>query len=83
MITVTAHQAQPVRPTEVVESAQIHIAGTIADSHPDHVAVFASDAMAIADALWRTLPGGTIDRLVAEMLTRSATRLRIPHRDLP
>lgn len=35
------------------------------------------DAIRIADFLWHSLPGGTLDRLVAEMMRLSASELVI------
>lgn len=40
--------------------------------------VFASDAAVICDALFSCLPGGTIDRLVVAMLSRTASSLTVP-----
>lgn len=40
-------------------------------------AVFASQAGLIADALFASLPGGTIDALLVEMLDRKRSLLRI------
>jgi hypothetical protein len=37
-----------------------------------------ADAVAIADTLWAGLPGGTLDDLVAEMMTRRASLFRVP-----
>jgi hypothetical protein len=41
---------------------------------------YASDAEALADALWTSLPGGTIDRLTERMLFRGASLLRVAYR---
>ncbi len=39
---------------------------------------FVDDARQIADVLYGHLPGGTLDALLAEMLTRRGTQLRVP-----
>lgn len=39
------------------------------------------DARRIASALWNSLPGGTVDRLCAELLRRQASRLHVAHRE--
>lgn len=39
------------------------------------------DARALADALWRSLPGGTLDRLFAELARRYVSRLRVARPD--
>lgn len=41
-------------------------------------ALFADDAKALADALQAQLPGGTLNALLAEMLSRQACLLRVP-----
>lgn len=35
------------------------------------------DARRITEALWEALPGGTLDRLCAELLRRQASRLHV------
>lgn len=40
---------------------------------------FDSDSEAIEIGLWRSLPGGTYDRLLGRMLTRKATHFRVLH----
>lgn len=41
--------------------------------------VYANQAKCIADAIFKALPGGTVDALLVEMLTRKASLLVIPH----
>lgn len=41
-------------------------------------AVFSRDAALIADALWNTLPGGTLDALLAMLMARRASQLHVP-----
>ena len=40
--------------------------------------IYQNDANTIADGLCRTLPGGTLHHLVAELLRRAASAWRIP-----
>ena len=42
-----------------------------------------SDAKALADELFATLPGGTLDALLCEMIERKACLLRVPLVDVP
>lgn len=43
----------------------------------ESVAVFTRDAGLICDALWDSLPGGTLDTLIALLMTRRASQLRV------
>jgi len=58
---------------------------TINDIVPDHVdlktarAFYRAEATILADALYKALPGGTIDALLVELLDRAASRLRVSH----
>ncbi len=45
-------------------------------------ALYAEQANALADALFNSLPGGTVDALLAEMLRRKASLFRIPLVDI-
>jgi hypothetical protein len=38
---------------------------------------YARDAGRLADALWDALPGGTIDRLIVELMERRASLFRV------
>lgn len=38
---------------------------------------FASEGSALAEAIWSSCPGGTIDALIAALLTRRSTLLRV------
>lgn len=72
---ITVHRADPIHDEEMPTGA-IHIdKPQPCEGEPEHR--FQTDAEAIADVLWNTLPGGTIDRLVAEMLRRHASLLRV------
>ena len=39
--------------------------------------LYVYQAHSLANALWDTLPGGTLDQLVVELLTRHASLLRV------
>jgi hypothetical protein len=45
-------------------------------------AIYANEANTLADALFSSLPGGTVDALLAEMLRRKASLCRIPFVDM-
>ena len=63
-----------------VESATL----TIDDEMPPFESIevskenFTTDAKAAADLLCSTLPGGTLDQLICELLTRRASLFRVP-----
>lgn len=60
------------------EAVTILIKDEIADdASEDRMAL---DARGIANALWEALPGGTLDRLCAELLCRQASRLTVARR---
>ena len=40
--------------------------------------IYTAEAKVLADALLKSLPGGTIDQLLAELLERKASLLRVP-----
>lgn len=40
-------------------------------------AMFKADSKAIADALWESLPGGTLSELIAELLERRSCQFRV------
>jgi hypothetical protein len=58
-----------------VPSATINIdMQLLPDSTPG---VFEQDAAALVDLLWDTLPGGTIDQVLVELMRRRASVLRV------
>lgn len=70
------HKAQ--RTVEEVETVTIHIYQTFPDTDPAAaLATHEGDASRLADALLDALPGGTVDRLLAELLERRASLLRV------
>lgn len=84
--TVHVHRADPVRDDKPVRPAALVIdldQPTDTYSSPEayaHAARarFTTDAATIADTLFSALPGGTLDALLAEILTRRGTLLRVP-----
>lgn len=80
--TVTVHAAQPIR-DEPAPAGRIVIATTLppfdgGDWRDRTVALYAADAKAIVDVLLDTLPGGTVDQVLAELLLRKASLFRVP-----
>lgn len=72
------HKAQPIGHVDQPESVYVSIHETIPDMEPAAKrATFEGDAARLADALFDALPGGTIDQLLAEMLSRRASLLRV------
>lgn len=78
MRDVRVHCAQPTG-DKTVEPVTIQIATTFPDIEDGNEARLEhqSDADAIADALWQSLPGGTLDELTAALLLRRASLLRV------
>lgn len=74
MKTVRAYRAQAARPDKPVEQVTIEID----DEIPASGVAFEEQARTLASVLWETLPGGTIDALIAEMLKRRASKYRVP-----
>lgn len=77
MREIRVHLAQPIR--EPVEPVTIQIATTFPDLDDPAAARLEHerDAAAIGDALWQSLPGGTIDQLIAYLLLSRASQLRV------
>lgn len=77
---VHVHRAQDTTSAELVLPLTIHIGEQIpepplGDRLDRARATFESDARAIVDALMSTLPGGTIDRVLAYLLDAKASLL--------
>jgi hypothetical protein len=80
MKTVNIYKAQTIGQQMTVEPLVINISEEFPDfkSIDEHDALFEKEALMLADGLLSTLPGGTIDRLVAELLKRKATSFVVP-----
>jgi hypothetical protein len=79
MITINIFKAQGIG-TKTVDSRILDISVELPpfESLTKTIAEFESQALLLADALCETLPGGTLDRLVAELLKRKATSFNVP-----
>lgn len=75
----TVHIASPVHPEDIVPPLSIKGATVVPDnlSVDDTKALFVNDGLAIAAALWDSLPGGTLDVLTGELLARRASQFRV------
>ena len=76
----TIHKAQPmggrVAPDLHVEAVEeMHTDGKAADWQARNRAIFRSDADAIVEALYRSLPGGTVDQVLRLLLEHKASDL--------
>lgn len=73
------HIASPVHHEDGVD--ELHLIGheMVPDnlSVEDTKALFVRDGVAIAEALWNSLPGGTLDVLTGELLARRASVFRV------
>lgn len=62
---------------EVIEETASHWEN--ADEYYDAItAIYQNEAETLCEALWRSLPGGTVDALLREMLLRRASKFRVP-----
>jgi hypothetical protein len=77
---VSVHKAQPLRPDKPTQAMAIEIYASIPDNFSTDQLnqMYELDAAKICAALWATLPGGTLDRLLPAMLLRAASSLVIP-----
>lgn len=85
MKRVDAYKAQPVG-ASTAEAVEIVIKDELPNNaavwpqrHADTVDAMDVDARSIAQALCESLPGGTLDRLCAELMRRQASRLHVAH----
>lgn len=67
--------------SEPEPDTHIHISETLPDSLAMRTTArrFRADAVALEIALYGSLPGGTYNRLLLEMLSRKASHLRVAH----
>ena len=79
MNTVSIGKAQGIGDKKV-EAVKILIVVEVPDypSLEKAANCYQEDASTLADVLCDTLPGGTLDRLIAELLTRKATCFKVP-----
>lgn len=75
----TVHIASPVHPDDKVPPLNINGAEEVPDDLPadDLRALFVNDGLAVAEALWDSLPGGALDVLTGELLARRASQFRV------
>ena len=70
--------------TEQIKTARIHISRRVPrfDELEEQADYFTFEAKSIERALWHSLPGGTYDRLLGEMLQRKASHFIVAHGEL-
>jgi hypothetical protein len=78
--TINFYRAEPINdhggePTPIAE--QIPAMGVENFSVKDAQALYATQGRVLADALYDSLPGGTLDELLAELLQRRASLFRV------
>lgn len=78
--TVTVYKAQAL--TESVENLSLCAVTPFPNDYKsserwmeEHLEIFVKDATAIVDALYASLPGGTLDQILCLMLQRKASQL--------
>ncbi len=77
---VDIFRAQGVVDEDEVQPVTIHIHEPMPDVAHDAVrsrAFFISEAAALANAIWSSCPGGTVDALIHALLVRRASLLRV------
>ena len=81
MLVTKGYKAHRTLPDDEVEERQIYIEGEFPDgaSLESAAATFEANAADLEDALYRSLPGGTYDRLLGRMLERKATHFVVSH----
>lgn len=76
---VDVFRAQGVVSQDAVSEVVIRIQHPMPDVPSERSrAFFASEAAAIADAIWSSCPGGTVDALIVALMSRRASILRVP-----
>lgn len=80
MRTFNIYKAQTIGAHMTVDSTNINISEELPEYEAtvEYEAIFEKEALTLAGALLSALPGGTIDRLIAELLRRKATSFVIP-----
>jgi hypothetical protein len=83
MKTVRIHKAQQTLKSQQIPSVAIVLDEEIksAETLEEIDIVFSGDAAAICDALEKSLPGGTFDRLLFYMLERKASHFVVSHKE--
>lgn len=74
-LRIRVHKAQPVLPDDDIPDLTI-LANKEIPEHADEMRL-KLDAEKIVAALFRCLPGGTIDHMLADMMRRRATQLHV------
>ena len=78
MRTINIFRAQGVLAEDLVEQVTINICEEIPDVDSDRSrAFFASEGAALAEAIWSSCPGGTVDALIQALLARRGSLLRV------
>lgn len=79
MKQVDIFRAQGIRDEDMVTDVDITIAQPMPDVPAERSrAFFASEGAALADAIWASCPGGTVDALIVALMGRRASMLRVP-----
>lgn len=81
MTTVSVFKAQQTVSDEPVPTLELvaYESAPSFETLEEAAATYEKDAKTIANVLFASLPGGTIDRLLVEMLTRKASHFRVPY----
>lgn len=80
--TVSLCSAAPLAPDDREIHTQILIGTSTVEAYPfdERSTVFAREAIALVDALESSLPGGTLDALLVELLHRQRSSLIVARR---
>jgi hypothetical protein len=90
MNIINVRKAQPIGRDDADDAPDtiIVIGGDVAGTIPDDedpiftMHVFKTEAITLALALRNALPGGTFDRLIANLLEMKASQFRVSHEDI-
>jgi hypothetical protein len=77
------YKAQPTLKALPIESIEIHIDQEVPDAKTleDADNIYKNEAFLLCNALESTLPGGTFDHLLVEMLKRKASHFKVSHKE--
>ena len=77
---IRIHKAQGFSPSNPPEAATITIVNTVDDGRVTNLDIdFEDEAKELAVTLLDTLPGGTLDRLIIQLLTAKASQLKVAY----
>lgn len=74
---LVVHKSEGLTRDDRVPNAEIAICRNLPPELESSAAIYVEDSRAIADLLWDSLPGGTIDALIIALMQRRASLMRV------